>query len=89
MQFSAPVLRPISHKRTQKCVYGDEMFLSTILLKHPSHIKRVLHINFDTFDVPMQHLCIAAPKYGGLNRTFYDVRNTQFLSSFIVNRVQK
>ena len=81
--------RPIWPKRTQKCVYGDEMFLSTILLKHPSSIKRVLHINLDTSDVPMQHLCITAPKYGGLYRTFYDIRNTQFLSIFLVIREQK
>ena len=69
--------RPIWPKITQKCVYGDEMFLSTILLKHPSPINRVLHINLDTSDVPMQHLCITAPKYGGLYRTFYVIRNTQ------------
>ena len=76
-------------KRTQKCVYGDEMLLSTILLKHPSPINSVLHINIDTSDVPMQHLCITAPNYGGQNRTFYDIRNTQFLSIFLVIRVQK
>ena len=81
--------RPICPKITQKCVYGDEMFLSTILLKHPTPINRLLHINFDTSDVPMQHLCIIAPKYGGLYRTFYDIRNTQFLSIFLVIRVPK
>ena len=81
--------RPIWPKITQKCVYGDEMFLTTKLFKHPSPIKRVLHINLDTSDVPMQHLCITAPKYGGLYRTFYDIRNTQFLSIFLVIRVQK
>ena len=42
------------------------MFLSTILLKHPSPINCVLHINLDTSDVPMQHLYITEPKYGGL-----------------------
>ena len=76
-------------KRTQKCVYGNEMFLSTKCLKHPSPIKRVLHINLDNSDVPMQHLCSTALKYGGLYRTFYDIRNTQFLSVFLVIRVQK
>ena len=76
-------------KRTQKCVYGYEMFLSTILLKHPSPNNRVLRINFDTSDVPMQHMCITAPKYGGLYRTFYDIRNTQFFTIFLVKRVQK
>ena len=81
--------RPIWPKRTQKCVNGDEMFLSTILLKHLSPINRVLHINLDTSNVPMQHLCITAPKYGGLYRTFYDIRNAQFLSIFLVKRVQK
>ena len=81
--------RPIWPKITQKCVYGDEMFLSTILLKHPSPINRVLHINLDTFYVQMQHLCITASKYGGLYRTFYVIRNTQFLSIFLVIRVQK
>ena len=81
--------RPIWPKRTQKCVYGDEMFLSTILLKHSSLINRVLHINLDTSDVSKQHLCIIAPKYGGLYMTFYDISNTQFLSIFLVTRVQK
>ena len=65
------------------------MFLSTILLKHPSSINCVLHINLNTSDVQMQHLRITAPKYGGLYRTFYDLRNTQFLSIFHVIRVQK
>ena len=81
--------RPIWPKRTQKCVYGATMFLSTILFKHPSAINRVLHINCGTSGVPMQHLCITAPKYGGLYRTFKDIRNTQFLSIFLVIRVQK
>ena len=80
--------RPIWPKRTQKCVHDNEMFLSTILLKHPSPINRVPHINLETSDFPMQHLCIAAPKYGGLNRTFDDIRNTQFMSIFLVIRVQ-
>ena len=31
------------------------MFLSTILLKHPSPINCVLHIKLDTSEVPMQH----------------------------------
>ena len=81
MQFSAPMeaYRP---KRTQKCVYGDEMFLSSKLLKHPSPINRLLHINLDTSDVSMRHLYITAPKYSGLYRTFYDIRKTQFLSIF-------
>ena len=82
------LLRLIWPKRTQKCVNGDEMFLSTILLKHPSPINRVLHINLDTSDVPMQHLCITAPKYDGLYGTFYDMRNTQVLSIFLAIRVQ-
>ena len=74
--------RPISPERTQKCVYGDVKFLSTLLLKHPLPINRILYINFDTSNVPMQHLCITAQKYGGLYRTSYDIRNTQFLSIF-------
>ena len=65
------------------------MFLCTILLKHPSPINRVLHINLDTSDVPMQQLCITAPKYGGQYRTFIDIRYTQFLSIFLVIQVQK
>ena len=81
--------RPTGPKRTQKCVNGDEMFLSTILLKHPSPNNRVMHIDFDTSDVPMQHLCITASKYGVLYRTFYDIRNTQFLSIFLAIRMQK
>ena len=64
-------------------------FLLTKLLKHPSPIKRELHINLDTSDVSLQHLCIKAQKYGGLYRTFYDIRNTQLLSIFLVIRVQK
>ena len=56
------------------------MFLSSKLLKHSSPINRLLHINLDTSDVPMQHLCITAPKYGGLYRTFNDIRKTQFVS---------
>ena len=39
MQLSAPM------GAHMKCVYGDEMFLSTILLKHPTPINRALHIN--------------------------------------------
>ena len=89
MQFSAPMEAHIWPKRTQKCVYDDEMFLSTILLKHPSPINRVLRINLNNSHVPMQHLCITALKYGGQYRTFYDIRNTQFLSIFLVIRVQK
>ena len=81
--------RPIWPERTQKCVYGDEMFLSSKLLKHSSLINRLLHINLETSDFPMQHLCITTPKYGGLYRTFYDIRKTQFLSIFLVIRVQK
>ena len=57
-------------------------FLSAKLLKHPSPIKHVLHINLDTADVPMRHLCITTPKYGELYRTFYDIRNTQFFVDF-------
>ena len=56
--------RPIWSKRTQKCVNCDEMFLSTILLRHPSPINRVLHINIDTSDVP---------------RTFYEIKMTDRL----------
>ena len=74
MQFSL-LWWPIWSKRTLKCVNGDEMFLSTILLKHPPSINHVLHINYDTS--------------GGLYRTFYGIRNTQFLSIFLVVRVQK
>ena len=77
------------HKRTQKCVNSDEILLYTILLKHPTPINRVLHINLDTSDVPMQYLCITAPKYGGLYRTFNDICNTQFLPIFLIIRVQK
>ena len=62
--------RPIWPKLKQKRVYGDENILSTILLKHPSFINRVLHTNLDTSDVPMQHLCTTAPKHGGLYSTF-------------------
>ena len=76
--------RPIWPKRKQKCNYDDEMFLCTILLKHLSPINRILHINLDSFDGPMQHLCIIAPKYGGQYRTFNDIRNTQFLSIFLI-----
>ena len=81
MKFGAPMAAHMA-KRTQECVYDDEMFLSTILLKHPSAFNRVLHINLDTSDVPIQHLFITAPKYGGLSRTFKDICNTQFCRFF-------
>ena len=77
MQFNAPM-----EALWRNVIMVMKCFLSTKLLKHPSPIKRVLHINLDTSDVPMQHLCITAPKYGGLYRTFYGIRNTQFLSIF-------
>ena len=65
------------------------MFLSTISLKHQSSIDCVLHINLDISDVRMQHLCITASKYGGLNMTVYGIRNTQYFVDFVVIRVQK
>ena len=65
------------------------MFLSSNLLKHPSSINRLLLINLDTSDVPMRHMYITTPKYGGLYRTFYDIRKIQFLSIFLEIRVQK
>ena len=71
--------RPIWPKRTQKWVYGDGIFLFAILLKHLSPIYRVLHLSFDASDVPMQHLCITAQKYGGLCRTFYDTVYSVFV----------
>ena len=74
--------RPIWPKIAKICVNGDEMFLSTISLKHPSPINCVLNINCDTSDVQMQHLCITASKYGGLYGTFYDTRNTQYFVDF-------
>ena len=86
MQFSAP-MEDMWPKITQKCVYGDDMFLSSKLLKHPSPINRLLHINLDTSDVPMRYLYITAPKYGGLYRTFYGICKTQFLSTFLVIQV--
>ena len=61
------------------------MFLS----KHPSPINRVLTINLDTSGVEMQHLCITAPKYGGLYRTSYEIRMSFFLSIYLISRVQK
>ena len=80
MQFSAPM--EIWPKRTQKCVYADEMLLSTISLNHQSPINLVPHINLDTSDVRMQHLCITTPNYGGLYMTFYDLCNTQYFVDF-------
>ena len=47
--------RPIWPKRTQKCVYGDEMFLSSKVLKHSSPINRLLHINLDTSNAAFAH----------------------------------
>ena len=58
------------------------MFLSTISLKQTSPINCVLHINLDTSDVRRQHSCITASKYGGLYRTFYDIRNTKYFVDF-------
>ena len=57
-------------------------FLSAILLTHRSPIIRMLHINFNTSDVRMQHWCITAPKYGGLYKTSYDIRDTQYFVEF-------
>ena len=74
--------RPIWPKRTQKCVYGNEMCLSSKLLKHSSPINRLLHINLDTSDISMQHLCITALKYGGLNRIFYAYVKLSFCRFF-------
>ena len=65
------------------------MFLSTILLEHPSPINCVLHINLDVSDVQMQHLCITAPKYGGQNRTFYDIHSAQLFVDFSRHRSAK
>ena len=48
-------------------------------MKRRSGNKRVLHINLDTSDVPMQHWCITVPKYGGLYRTF----RTYIILSFV------
>ena len=58
------------------------MFLSPTSLKHPSSIFCVMHINFYTSDVRMQHPCSNATKYGGLYRKFYDIRNTQYFDDF-------
>ena len=58
------------------------MLLSTILLKQSSPINCILNIKLDTSDVRMQHFCIATPKYGGLYRTCYDIRNTQYFVIF-------
>ena len=77
MQFSAPMEAHMALKNTD-----DEMFLSSKLLKHSSPINRLLHINLDTSHIPMQHLCITTPEYGGLYRTFYDIRKTQFFVDF-------
>ena len=84
-QFSCnavPLLRPTWPKITQKCVYGDEMFLSTISLKHPSPVNCELHINHYTSVVQMQHLCITASKYGGLYRTLNYICKTQYFVDF-------
>ena len=77
--------RLIRPKRTQKCVYDDEMFLSSKLLKNSSPIKRLLHINFDISDVPMQQLCITAPKlvdYTGHFLTYVKLSFCRFFSSY-------
>ena len=71
-----------------QCFYGspygikehknEEMFLSTIILKHATPIRNVLCIYLDTFDFLMQQFCITAFKYGGLYSTFYDRCSTQY-----------
>ena len=80
---------PYDLKERRNVFMVMKFILSSKLLKHPSPINRLLHINLDTSEVPMRHLNITALKYGGLYRTFYDIRKTQFLSIFLVIRVQK
>ena len=84
MQFSAgPYGGPYGLKEHRNLFMVMKCFCLQKLLKHSLPINRLLHINLDTSDIPMPHLCITAPKYGGLNRTFYDIRKTQFLSIFL------
>ena len=72
------------------CLWWWNVFVyNIIILKHPLPINCVLHISLNTSDVPMKHFYITEPKYGGLYRTFYGIRNTKFLSIFLVIRVQK
>ena len=61
---------------------NDEMFLSTLFLKHASPIRCVLNIGLDTLDALMQQFRITAFKYGGLYWTFYDRCSTPY---FVVN----
>ena len=84
MQFSAP-MDTIWPNRKQKCVYGDEMFLSTLLLKHPSPINRILHIIFDSSGI------CASPHQSIENYTghFMTYVILSIFSIFLVIRVQK
>ena len=78
--------RPIWPKRTQKRVYGGEMFLSTILLKHPSPINRVLHINLDTRPTFQCSICAAPHQsmvdYTGHFMTYVILSFCRFFSSY-------
>ena len=88
MQFSAPMEAHMAQMNTEMCLWWWNVFVYNSI-ETSSPINRVLHIHFDTSDVPVQHLCITAPTYGGLYRTFYDILNTQFLLIFLVIRGQK
>ena len=81
--------RPIWPKRTKNVFMVMQCFLSTKLLKHPSPIKRVLHINLDTSDVPMQHLCIIRTKVWWTIQDILWHTQYSFWSIFLVIRVHK
>ena len=82
IEQSRDFLSEVAFSGKSQCFYGspygikehktDEMFMSTILLKHASPIRRVLYIWLDTFDFRMKFFCITTFKYGELYRTFYD-----------------
>ena len=89
MQFSAPMEAYMPQKEQRNVFMVMKCFClqNNWNIRHP--INRLLHIDLHTSDVPMPHFNITAPKYGGLYRAFCDILKTQFLSIFLVIRVQK
>ena len=57
---------------------GHGIFLSTILFKHASRIRRILHICLDIFDFLMHYYCTTTYNYRGLYSTFYDMCSAQY-----------
>ena len=76
--------RPIWPKRTQECVYGDEMFC----LQYYWNIRHPLTVYCTSILIlPTLQCSICASQHQSM--VFYVIRTTQFLSIFLVIRVRK